>query len=211
MPDSFTATELLVFVHGLSTTTALICSQRVDDWTMDGISSRTSCSIVCNTNTIMSNTSMMTRSAVHNILASTTNKQTVVTGITEETVMSEVFSTFAAIEALKVIVLVAYNLVQQTTTLLLANRANDIFKLAWATCSHSLLTRPWCGACGRTRRCYRITWRCFWRDFNCRSTLRCLWRILSFGGFFDGGTAFATEARTGRKTSTAIDTKNHRK
>jgi len=134
MPEGFTATELLVFVDCLSTTATLVRTICVDDRTTDGITSSTSLTIC--SNTTMGDTSMMTRSTINLVLASTAKEQTFVTRITEESTLTKILLTFAAIEAIKMIVLCSNNLVQKTTTLLLANRTDDIIRFARTAGSH---------------------------------------------------------------------------
>jgi len=126
MPDGFTATELLVFIDGLSTTTTFVDTIGVDDRAVHGIASCASLTISSDANTVVGDTSMVTRSAINGVLASSAKKQTFMTRVTEEVGRAKVLLALIANEAVKVVVLCAYNLIQQGATLLLADRANNV-------------------------------------------------------------------------------------
>jgi len=110
MPNGLTATELFVLINGLSATAAFVDAIGVDDRTMNGVASGAGLAIRGNAG--VSNTSMMARTTINSVLASSTKKHTFVTRITEEARFTEVLLAFKAVEAIKVIVLGAHNLIQ---------------------------------------------------------------------------------------------------
>jgi len=200
MPDGFTATKLLVLVHGLSTATALVDTVCGDHRTMDGIASGTGLTI--GSNTTMSDTSMATAATRNGTMACSAKKLALVTRITEEVILTKILLALIAVEAVKVIVLCANDLIQQSSALLLANRADNIRSLARSTSGHCFSTGGSTSGRNISHSCTRGS------GTSCSRlvTWRSAWRILSI---FDGSTATSTEARTIRKASTTIHTKDH--
>ena len=138
MPQGFTATKLFVFVDGLSTTTAFVGAHGVDDRAVNSVASGTSLTI--SRNTTVSDPGVTASASVHGILALGAEKHALLARITEELHATEVLLALVADEAIEVVMLSADNLVKKSAALLLANRADHIFRLAGTAGGHHLIS-----------------------------------------------------------------------